>query len=219
MDTGEGDELVLVAHRRQLVLELRDRGVVEVLLPVERRRAVVGQQLVRIGGQHGLRELAGKTEVRGAGLAPHQIRVRCIGHAAADRLFEAVFHTVETLRGTLAGEERLVVGVDVIGQQVGRLRIGACQQQCGHTHHVGCEARRNQLLDRLAGRHQHLAAHVAALLHRRELIFEVHPGSTVGDHVLHQFEGVEHATEAGLGIGHDRQEVIEITLVARADPA
>src|SRR5712671_3513353 len=34
---GEGDELELVAHRGELALELRDRRVVEVLLPVERR--------------------------------------------------------------------------------------------------------------------------------------------------------------------------------------
>src|SRR5579885_3907188 len=48
VDTGQRDELVLVAHRAQLALELGDGGVVEILLPVERGRAVVRQKLVRI---------------------------------------------------------------------------------------------------------------------------------------------------------------------------
>ena len=42
---------------------------------------------------------------------------------------------------------------------------------------ITSDARRAAIssLDSLAGRHQHLAAHVAALLHRRELVLEVHP--------------------------------------------
>ncbi len=42
---GQGDELELVAHGPELPLELRDGRVVQVLLPVEGGRAVVGQQL------------------------------------------------------------------------------------------------------------------------------------------------------------------------------
>ena len=45
VETGQGDELELVAQLGQLGLERRDGGVVEVLLPVEARRAVVGEQL------------------------------------------------------------------------------------------------------------------------------------------------------------------------------
>ena len=47
VEAGQRDELELVAHRAELALELGDRRVVEVLLPVERRRAVVGEQLAR----------------------------------------------------------------------------------------------------------------------------------------------------------------------------
>ena len=47
VEAGQRDELELVAHRAELALELRDRRVVEVLLPVERRRAVVREQLAR----------------------------------------------------------------------------------------------------------------------------------------------------------------------------
>ena len=41
MDTGQGDELVFVAQRRQVFLERSDLLVVQVFLPVERWRAVV----------------------------------------------------------------------------------------------------------------------------------------------------------------------------------
>ena len=39
--------------------------------------------------------------------------------------------------------------------------------------------------------------------------------STGGDHVLHQFESIQHATETGFGVSNDRQEVVDEFLVAR----
>ncbi|MCY1538450.1 hypothetical protein D9M68_739890 [compost metagenome] len=60
---------------------------------------------------------------------------------------------------------------------------------------------------------------MAALLDGGQLVFEVHAGSAGRDHVLHQFEGVEHAAEAGFSVGHDRQEVVDEFLVARVDAA
>ena len=43
VETGQRDELKLVAHRTKLFLEFGDRRVVEILLPVKRWRAVVRQ--------------------------------------------------------------------------------------------------------------------------------------------------------------------------------
>jgi hypothetical protein len=56
VDTGQRDELVLVAHGAEFALELGDGGVVEVLLPVEGGRAVVGQHLAGVLGMHGVGE-------------------------------------------------------------------------------------------------------------------------------------------------------------------
>jgi hypothetical protein len=58
VEAGQSDELELVAHRSQLALELGDGGVVEILFPVERRRAVVGQELAGELAPDGLGELA-----------------------------------------------------------------------------------------------------------------------------------------------------------------
>jgi len=44
VDARQRDELEAIAHVAERLLELRDGAVVEVLLPVERWRAVVGQQ-------------------------------------------------------------------------------------------------------------------------------------------------------------------------------
>ena len=121
-------------------------------------------------------------------------------------MLEPVLDAVEAFGGALAGDEGLVVLVEVGGQQVGGFRVGTGENQRRHAQHVGSEARGDQFLHGFLRRHQHLAAHVAALLDRGELIFEVHAGSASRDHVLHQFEGVEHAAEAGFGVSDDRQE-------------
>jgi hypothetical protein len=124
---------------------------------------------------------------------------------------------VEAFRGALAGDEGLVVGVAVGGQQVGGFSVGTGDDQGRHAADVGGEARGDQLLDGFLRRHQDLATHVAALLDRSQLVFPVHPGGAGADHRLHQFEGVQHATKTGFGVGDDRREVVDVALVARVD--
>ena len=168
---------------------------------------------------HAFGEGPREPQIRGAGLAPHQVGVGRVGEAARERLFQAAAHLVEALGRALAGQEGLVVLVEVRGQQAGGLGVGARQHHGRHAEHVGGQPRRDQLLHRLLGRHQHLAAHVAALLDRRQLVLEVRAGGAGGDHVLHQLEGVQHAAEAGFGVGHDRREVVGPARVARIDAA
>src|SRR3546814_15609647 len=86
VDAGPRDELVLVAERRQVVLELGDLLVVEILLPVERRRAVVAQQLARVLGEPGLREFASDTDVPHARLTPNPASLTVVGHPHPKRL-------------------------------------------------------------------------------------------------------------------------------------
>ena len=127
-----------------------------------------------------------------------------------------LLHAVEALGGALAGEERLVALVDVGGEQVGGLGVGA-REHAGSARPARRPrgARRSACGCAACGRDQHLAAHVAALLLRGELVLEVHAGGAGLDHRLHQLEGVEHAAEAGLGVGHDRREVVDVALALR----
>ena len=89
--------------------------------------------------------------------------------------------------------------------------------QCRHAVHVGSHTGGDQLLAGFSGRDQHLATHVTALLDRRQLVFEVHTTRASADHGLHQFVGVQHATETGFRVSDDRSVVVDITLVARAN--
>src|SRR5690606_22454010 len=217
VDASQRDELVLVAQGRQVFLEGSDLLVVEVLLPVEGRRAVVRQQLARAGSVHSLREFTGEADVRHAGFTPHQVSVGSVSNAAADGLFQTVLDAVEAFLRALASDERLVVGIAVAGQQVGSFSVGAGQNDGGHAHHVGSETSSDQLLNGFTRRNQHLAAHVAALLHSSQLVFEVNTSSARSDHVLHQFESVQNATETGFSVSDDRQEVVDEAFVTGVD--
>ena len=82
MEACQCDELELVAHGTELALELGDGGIVEVLFPVERRRAVIRQHLARELGMDGVSKLLGEGQIRLAGLTPDQIGVFGIGQTA-----------------------------------------------------------------------------------------------------------------------------------------
>ena len=85
---------------------------------------------------------------------------------------------------------------------------GAAEQDGGNTLDVGRETRCVQRADVLRNRHQHLAAEMAALLFAGELVFEMDAGGARFDHGAHQFERVQRAAEAGLGVGDDRRHPI-----------
>ena len=89
VEAGQRDELELVAHRAEFALELGDGRVVQVLLPVERRRAVVRQHLAGELAMDGFGKVARERQVGLAGFAPDQVDIRRIGQAARDRLFAA----------------------------------------------------------------------------------------------------------------------------------
>jgi hypothetical protein len=89
VEARQGDELERVAELAQALLEGGDLVVVELALPVEGGRAVVGQQLARVGLVEGLGEVLGLVEVGLGGLAPDEVAVGRVGDPARDRLLDA----------------------------------------------------------------------------------------------------------------------------------
>ena len=166
METGQGDELVAVAQGAQILLEARHRIVIQMGLPVEGRRTVVGQELTRVAGVDGGGELPCLVQIRRAGLEPDEIAVGCVGQSPGDGLLHAAAHPIETFDGTLTGEEAMILGVHVAGEQSPAEGIRACHEHRGYTAHVRRQARRGQLLYRFPGGQQDLAAHVATLFRR-----------------------------------------------------
>ena len=62
----------------------------------------------------------------------------------------------------------------VRGQQIGRLGVGARDDQRRYPADIRREARGDQLLHGFLRRYQYLAAHVTAFLDRRQLVLEMH---------------------------------------------
>ena len=154
-----------------------------------------------------LGEPAGLVQVGGGGLAPQQVGVGGVGEGAGDRGVQAGRDPEVALGGALAGHERPVPLVDVGGEQGRGQGVGPGQEHGRHPGDVGGQPGRLQGADELAGRDQHLAAQVPALLLRGQLVLEVDPGRPGLDHGRGQLVGVQRPPEPGLGVGNDRQQV------------
>src|SRR2546423_15157647 len=115
METGEGDELELVAIRSQLTLEAGDRVLIELLPPVERRRAVVGEKLVRKLRVYSFGEMPGFFEVRLRSLAPDHIRIGRISEPAGDCRLEPAAHREEPFASPIAGQKLLIPRANAAG--------------------------------------------------------------------------------------------------------
>src|SRR5262249_58571065 len=89
VEARQRDELELVAHGGELALEARDGGVVEMGAPVERRRAVVGQELAGELAMDRGRECTRFIEIGARGLPPQQIGVTGARESALDAMREA----------------------------------------------------------------------------------------------------------------------------------
>ena len=161
-------------------------------------RSLLGEALV-----DGVRERLRFVQVGVRGLEPDQVRVRRVRQPARDGLLQARFDAVEALVRALAEQELVVVRIDVAGQRARAAGVGARHQNGVDTQHVGRQARAHQLGNELLRRHDDLAAQVAALLDRRQLVFEMDTGRTGANHVLHDLVGVQHAAEARFRVGDD----------------
>src|SRR5205823_12126193 len=90
VEARERDEEEAVAPLAQRVLERRDLVVLEMLPPVERRRAVVGERLAREALVYRLGELPRLAEIGGRGLEPDEVGVRRVRESARDGCLDPV---------------------------------------------------------------------------------------------------------------------------------
>src|SRR5438034_3815575 len=104
MEARQRDELELVSHGRQFGLEARDGRVIQLLLPVKRRRAVVGQQFAGMFCQHRFCELSRLFQVWLGSLPPKEISIWRIGNTASNRGFQPTANTEKAFGSAVAGE-------------------------------------------------------------------------------------------------------------------
>src|SRR5580704_18715123 len=88
-----------------------------------------------------VRKAFGLAQIGFARLPPQEIGVRRVSEAARNRVFntEPRADAEKPFRGALAGDERAIAFVDVAGQQLRRLRVGAAQQHRRHALDIGRE--------------------------------------------------------------------------------
>ncbi len=113
VDPREGNKLVFVSHVRQLLLEAGDGFIIEIFLPVKRRRAVIGQQFARETRMDSLGKAARLLEIRFRRFTPHQIRIRRVGQPAADRLLDPGVGAEEPFAGAIPGNKLTIVRIAV----------------------------------------------------------------------------------------------------------
>ena len=116
----------------------------------------------------------------------------------------------EALGRALAGEERPVALVDVGGDQLRALGVGAGDEHGRHAAGVGGQARGVRLriaawvgISTLPPRWPHFFS-------RRQLVLEMDAGDARLDIGLHDLEAVQRPAEAGLGVGDDRREPVAL---------
>ncbi len=110
------------------------------------------------------------------------------------------------VRGT--EEERLVALIGAAVDQVGRLGVGARDDDAGNAHDVELKAGGIEALDLLVRGDQHLAALVAALLGARALVLDVIPRNAGLDEAADQVAHMGIAAVAGVGVGDDEWAVV-----------
>ena len=84
-------------------------------------------------------------QIRRAGFAPDQIRIRGVGESAGNRLLETGSGSVKALDRPLTRQERTIALIHIRGDEIGRLGVGSGQQQRRHTEHVRRQTRSDQL--------------------------------------------------------------------------
>eukprot|EP01133_Synstelium_polycarpum_P027063 gene27062-biopygen23214 len=157
---------------------------------------------------HAFGKTLGLFEIRLRRLAPDQVRVRRIGDRPGDAGVETVLDLIEAFRGPsgIIIDEWAVALVNIRGQKLCGFRIRAGDDQGRRSHDVGSKPRGIQVADMGSGRDQNLAAEMAALLFRCQLVLIMHTRSTGLDESLHDLEGIERAAEAGFRVRNDRCE-------------
>src|SRR6266478_8442685 len=119
MEASQRNKLEFVAHFPELLLEVGNSHIVELLLPVKRRRAVVREQLARELCVNGVGELPRLGKVRCRGFAPKHVGIGRIRQAASNGCIDAPVELEEAFWRALAVNELAVARVSIGEEQPG----------------------------------------------------------------------------------------------------
>src|SRR6266478_6054616 len=177
VEARQRDELEFVAHFSEFLLEVGDGDVVKLFLPVERRRAIIGQEFPWEFRMNGVGEFPRFGEIRSGGFAPKHVGVRSVSEAASNGGVDPAAELVEAFWRAFAVDEFPVARVRVGKQKSGGVGVGARDENRGNAANVGRKPRRHQFFDELARWYDNFTTQLPALFGRRELVFEMYARS------------------------------------------
>src|ERR1700733_11942209 len=125
VESGQRYELELVAHLVEPLAERRDRPLVELLLPIERRRAVVREHLTGKLRADRSGESFRLLETGFGRFHPHEGGVRCVRQTARDTRFHARARHEKTFGRTFSVKKFSIDRIYVAGDEFGGVRVGA----------------------------------------------------------------------------------------------
>ena len=88
---------------------------------------------------NGISETAGLVEVGLGGFAPDQIGVGRVGQTSGNGGVDSSTNAEEPFRSTFAGAECAIARINIAGEKVRAVRVGAGHNQRGHAEHVSSE--------------------------------------------------------------------------------
>ena len=100
----------------------------------------------------------------------------------------------------------MITRINITGNELGAVGIGPGDQNSGHVHDIGGQARGGQCANELRGRNQNLTAKMAALFFTSKLIFEMNGSGSSLDHRLHQLIRVQWPSKTSLRVSDDGSE-------------
>ena len=144
--------------------------------------------------------------------APDHIGIGRVTQRARDRLLNPGAHPEEPFRRAFTSEKRMIALIHIARQERGGVGVSAGDEHGRHVQNIGRQPGRGEIGYRGPGRDKHFPAHVAALFLARELVLEMNAGRARLDHRLDQLENVERTAETRFGVGHDRNEPVDLVI-------
>src|ERR1700704_105000 len=136
MESRQRHELKLVTHLAEFSLEIRNGGIVQLLFPIERWRAVVRQQLAWEFRANRIGEFLRLRQVRSGSFAPKHVGIRRVSQPASNSRIDPATKLIKAFRRAFAINELAIALVRVRKQESRRVCIRARNENRRHAANI-----------------------------------------------------------------------------------
>src|SRR4051794_18763956 len=127
---------------------------------MERGRAVVGEEFAGELRVNGTCKAAGLFRIRLRRFAPDHVCAWRVSQAPGNGCIQPTAQHEESFDGSFPGEELAVIGIAVAGNALRGVSVSTGDDHRWNVKHVSSQAPSHHFLNRIAGGHEYLTAHV-----------------------------------------------------------